>query len=299
MKPTLYVLAAGMSSRYGQLKQLEALGPNGETLIDYAVYDALKAGFGTVVFVVRKEIEGQLKAFYEPRYAGKIEVKWVYQELDKLPAGYSAPAERKKPWGTAHAVLMAKDTITTPFVVINCDDFYSAESYQMAADFFKQKAAPACAVIGFMLGNTLSPNGSVARAVCEVDAAGQLSSIEEHTKIVREEAGIVALQEDGTKLPLAPEAVVSMNFWALQPEVFPVFEAAFSAYLSTELDKPGAEFFIATAIRDAASAGQLPVSVLSCPAPWFGITYPADKEMVQAELAQLHAKGLYPAALFA
>lgn len=298
MKPTLFVLAAGMSSRYGQLKQLEALGPNGETLIDYAVYDAIAAGFGEVVFVIRPEIEEALKAFYEPRYSGKIKTGWVYQELDKLPAGLVPPAERKKPWGTAHAVLMAKDYIKTPFVVINCDDFYSAASYQMAADFFQQHTAPHCAVVGFQLGNTLSPNGSVARAVCQVSSSGELAGIQEYTKILKQGNDILAMDLPEFPVMLPAEAVVSMNFWALQPAVFPIFEAAFADYLKTELNNPGAEFFIATGINNAAAAGQLPVHVLSCPAPWFGITYPADKEMVQQQLAQLHQAGHYPSPLF-
>ncbi len=293
MSPTLLILAAGMSSRYGQLKQLEPLGPQGQTLIDYAVQDAIKAGFGQVVFIIRKEIEEQLKSFYANRYGDQVTVDFVYQELDKLPEGFAVPAERKKPWGTAHAVLMADGVVNRPFVVINCDDFYSAASYQLAADFFVLNQAPACAVIGYQLGNTLSPNGTVARAICQVDDQNQLTDIVEFTKIYRIDGVVTATLEDGSGLPQDPEAVVSMNFWALQPEVFPIFRAAFADYLSTELDKPGAEFFIATAINQAAQNGTLPVSVISCKAPWFGITYPADKSMVMAELAALHQAGVY------
>lgn len=295
---TLLVLAAGMSSRYGQLKQLEGLGPNGETLIDYAVYDAIKAGFGQVVFIIRHAIESEMKSFYGARYGEKIKVDFVYQELDKLPAGFEVPESRKKPWGTAHAVLMAKDVIDGPFVVLNCDDFYSAASYQLAADFFAKNNSPHCAVVGFELGNTLSPNGTVSRAICQVDSNGQLADIVEFTKIAQSADKVIAYQEGGVELEQDPASVVSMNFWALQPAIFPVFEAAFIHFLNESINTEGSEFFIATAINDAARSGDLPVSVLSCQAPWFGITYPADKEMVKQELLNLHSSNHYPPALF-
>jgi NDP-sugar pyrophosphorylase family protein len=215
MKPTLLILAAGMGSRYGGLKQIEPVGPNGETIIEYSVFDAIRAGFGKVVFVIRQSFAKEFKAIFDERLNGKIEIEYVYQELDKLPEGYSLPENRVKPWGTGHAILMAKDVINEPFVAINADDFYGAPAFKVIADFFKNSVSEKqYAMVGYQLKNTLSEFGTVSRGVCKSDENNNLVEINERTKIAREETGIFFTDDDGNKTKLSENELVSMNYWA-------------------------------------------------------------------------------------
>lgn len=294
MKPTLIILAAGMGSRYGGLKQLDEVGPNGEAIIDYSLYDAIRAGFGKVVFVIRRDFEDAFKERFDPKLKGRITVEYVYQSLDKLPEGFTLPAERQKPWGTAHALLMADGVANEPFAVINADDFYGNKAYQAMADFLTASDDPAeYAMIGYNVENTLSDHGTVSRGVCETDANGYLTTVIERTKIIGEADGIYFYEEDG-KHPLNPKSPVSMNFWGLKPNVFEFLKEGFAQFLKEHGQELKSEYYIPLLVNDNIVNGNIKTKVIECDSPWFGVTYIEDKPIVKGKIDKLIADGVYP-----
>ena len=302
MKPTLFVLAAGMGSRYGGLKQLDSLGPNGETIMDYSIYDAIRAGFGKVVFVIRKDFEQDFRQKVLSKYEGHIPVEVVFQATDKLPEGYTCPADRTKPWGTNHAVLMGKEVIAEPFAVINADDFYGRDAFEVIARELSRprvRKGDYC-MVGFRVGNTMTENGSVARGVCATDG-GLLSSVVERTAISYDHNHhIVFTDENGTRQELDPRTPVSMNLWGFTPDYFDYSQREFRNFLDKDINTPKAEFFIPLCIDTLIKSGEATVKVLDTDSRWFGVTYAADRPGVVARFAELHADGTYPAAgLFA
>lgn len=300
MKPTLYVLAAGMGSRYGGLKQLDGLGPNGQTIMDYSIYDAIQAGFGKVVFVIRKDFEADFREKILSKYEGHIPTAVVFQSLDKLPEGYTCPAERTKPWGTNHAVMMAAGVINEPFAVINADDFYGRDAFEVIARELSRphdKKGDYC-MVGFRVGNTMTENGSVARGVCE-NKDGLLTSVVERTAISYDKDGkIVFTDENGEVQTLEPTTPVSMNLWGFTPDYFDFSEREFRKFLDKDINTPKAEFFIPLAIDALIKSGEATVKVLDTDSKWFGVTYAADRPGVVAKFAELHAEGVYPAKMF-
>jgi len=296
MPLTLLILAAGMGSRYGGLKQLDPMGPNGEVVMDYSVFDALRSGFTDIVFVIRRDFAGDFQKFIGGRFVDRVKVSYVFQEMENLPEGFSVPAGRTKPWGTGHAILAAKDVIRNPFVAINADDFYGRDAYRKIADFFAASADPtAFAMPGFQLAGTLSEHGTVARGVCETDAEGFLVKVEEMTAIARTANGIT--NGDDPRV-LTGEEPCSMNFWGLTTAAFPLLEAGFREFLSASADNPKAEFYIPFAISGMIQSGAATVKVLPTTSQWFGVTYQADKPQVVASLRGLIASGEYPEELW-
>lgn len=301
MKPTLFVLAAGMGSRYGGLKQLDGLGPNGETIMDYSVYDSIKAGFGKVVFVIRKDFEQDFREKVLSKYEGVVPTEVVFQALDKLPEGYTCPADRTKPWGTNHAVLMAKGVINEPFAVINADDFYGRDAFAVMGKYLSdENLKPGkYAMVGFRVSNTMSENGSVSRGVCGVDADGNLTDVVERTAISYDpDHNIVFTDENGQQQTLAPGTPVSMNFWGFTPDYFSYSGREFVKFLNEKINVPKSEFYIPTAIDTLIHNGEASVKVLDTDSRWFGVTYPEDRPGVVANLAALHAAGEYPDKMF-
>lgn len=303
MKPTLLVLAAGMGSRYGSLKQMDGLGPCGEAIIDYSIYDAIQAGFGKVVFVIRHSFADAFKEIFSPeRFGGKIDVEFVYQELDCLPEGFSVPEGREKPWGTNHAVMMAKDVIHEPFAVINSDDFYGREGFQVVADFLR--SVEGCrgkyALVGYFLKNTLSEFGSVSRGVCELDDNACLSTVTERTAIQRKADGKVYYAEKGQDHEVSEDSVVSMNFWGFTPDYFGWSEELFKVFLKSDDMKtnPKAEFFIPYVADVLIKRHDASFKVLNCDAKWFGVTYKEDRPDVVAKIGRLIEQGVYPRSLW-
>ena len=296
MKPTLLVLAAGMGSRYGGLKQMDGVGPHGETILDYSVEDAIRAGFGKVVFVIRHSFDEAFRAHVNAeRYGGRIAVEYVYQELDKLPAGFSVPAGREKPWGTNHAILMAKEVIHEPFAIINADDFYGRDAFQVMADHLRTldgKEGDYC-MVGYRLENTLSENGTVSRGVCETDADGMLVGMTERTAIGRTANGIEYKDGDGSMHPLSGDATVSMNLFGFTPDYFAKSEALFVDFLKEHGGEMKSEYYIPFAVNTFIADGRATMRVLKTTAQWFGVTYQEDRPMVVAHLAKLHADGVY------
>lgn len=298
MQPTLLILAAGMGSRYGGIKQLDQFGPNGETIIDYSLYDAIRAGFGKVVFIIREELRADFEEIFEPKLAGKIEIDYAIQALDSYVPAELGEVKRTKPWGTGHAMLCAKDHTKTPFAVINADDFYGLEAFQLIGDFLKTDTDDQLhAMVGYEVKNTLSENGSVSRGVCAVDAYGHLASVIERTKIYEKEGRIVYEEAEGVT-PLSPETPVSMNFWGFKPSVFPLLEHQFESYAIANIDSPKAEFYIPTVMTNLIQTDTGHCKVFRSRSAWFGVTYPDDKPIVQAALKKLHDEGAYPAALW-
>ncbi|MEW6135938.1 MAG: sugar phosphate nucleotidyltransferase [Bacteroidota bacterium] len=301
VKPTLLVLAAGIGSRYGGLKQLDPVGPNGETIIDFSVYDAMRAGFGKVVFIIRKQIEKEFLSFFEGRFKGKMEMDYVYQELDILPEGYKVPEGRIKPWGTGHAVLMAKDKIKEPFAVINADDFYGPGAYTALADFFKAPQPVGIkeyALCGYQLAKTLSDFGGVSRGICETDAAGFLRKVVETHKIQKTHNGYAFPDENDHWVFLPGDTVVSMNTWAFYPEVFADFELYFKKFLDSTTNLEKAEFYIPTVADKLIAAEKARFRVLPVNEQWFGVTYPEDRPTVVEKLKMLKEQGIYPEKLW-
>lgn len=299
MKPTLFVLAAGMGSRYGGLKQIDGLGPNGETIMDYSVFDALRAGFGKIVFVIREDFAEDFKRVVLAKYEGKVPCEICFQSIDKVPAGYSYTPERKKPWGTNHAVLMGKDLIKEPFAVINADDFYGKESFEVLADFLREVEGKqnAYSMVGYRVANTLSDHGSVSRGVCESDAEGNLTNVVERTSIERKN-GQIFFTDGGVDYPIADNTPVSMNMWGFTPEYFGYVEEAFKTFLQEHGQELKSEFYIPTLVNDLIVAGKATCKVLDTTAKWFGVTYAEDRQMVVDKIAALHAAGVYPSPLF-
>ncbi|MDB5263664.1 MAG: nucleotidyltransferase [Adhaeribacter sp.] len=293
IRPALVVLAAGMASRYGSLKQLEKFGPSGETIIEYAVYDAIKAGFDRVVFVIRESILEDFNAVLLPKFAGKIAVDYVLQELDILPVGYTVPANRQKPWGTGQAVWVAGQKINGPFAVINGDDFYGYTSFKIMADYLSKDTSGEPAMVGFKLANTLSDHGTVSRGICRTDQNGYLLDITELTHIVETAEGIVAQTPDG-EINFTGEEVVSMNLTGFPAPVFDYFENNFRQFLDQRANEPKAEFFLPAVVDNLVQTGKARVKVLPTAEKWFGITYPADKPVAVQTLRRLIDQGVYP-----
>lgn len=299
MKPTLLILAAGMGSRYGGLKQLDQMGPNGETIIEYSVYDAIQAGFGKVVFVIRRDIEPAFREALGDKFAQHIEVAYVHQELDNIPAGIEVPAERTKPWGTGHAVLVAADQIQEPFLMINADDFYGREAYVAAAEFLSNVhvAESTWCLIGYQVKNTLSDFGTVSRGTCQVDENGFLTHIVERTKIGKEDGKIVDFATED-KEELDPNAPVSMNMMGFSPTVFDTCRTYFEEFIRENYTQPKAEFYIPEVMGRAIKEGSATVKLLTSEANWFGVTYQDDKPIVQQNLQELTNSGKYPSPLW-
>lgn len=297
-KPTLLVLAAGMGSRYGGLKQIDPVGPAGETIIDYSIFDAMRAGFGKLVFVIRHDIEQQFREIVGSRFEKRIAVEYVFQELDKLPPGYSLPAGRTKPWGTTHAILMAENVIKEPFAAINADDFYGRNAYKVLADHLNA-GSPDYAMVGFILKNTLSDHGSVARGVSRTDAHNYLTSIVEMTKIERDGAGAKNTEADGKVTKLNGDEPVSMNFWGFTPALFPQIKVEFDKFLQKSGNELKSECYIPMTVGDLVKNGQAKVKVLRSPDSWFGVTYREDRPTVVESIRKLIAKGEYPEKLWA
>ena len=299
-KLTLLVLAAGMGSRYGGLKQVDPMGPSGETLLDYSVFDALRAGFERIVFIIRRDIEAEFREKIGSRYKVDVVVDYVFQQLDLLPSGFSVPSDRKKPWGTAHAIWCAREAVTEPFAAINADDYYGCETYKVIGCFLKSAApeSPRFAMAGYRLDHTLSEHGSVARGVCQVDANGKLITISECTGIERIGGEILQKEADGSVRKFHGDEPVSMNFWGLTPAVFPLIEDQLAAFLSTRSSDPKAEYYIPVAIGEMIARGQATLDVLPTDAEWFGVTYREDKPKVMQALKRLHSEGVYPTTLW-
>lgn len=296
VKPTLLVLAAGMGSRYGSLKQMDGVGPNGEAIIDYSVYDAIQAGFGKVVFVIRHSFADDFKeVFNAERFGHRIEVEYVYQELDYLPEGFSLPEGRVKPWGTNHAVMMAASAIREPFAAINADDFYGRNSYEVISSFLSQldgKQGEYC-MVGYEVSKTLSENGTVSRGVCTVDAAGNLTSMVERTQIERVN-GTILFHDEGLDEPLAEDTPVSMNFFGFTPDYFCHSEAYFKEFLTDNIANLKSEFYIPRMVNKLISDGTATMRVLSTKADWFGVTYKEDKPELMRKIEELIEAGVYP-----
>ncbi|MDP4276314.1 MAG: nucleotidyltransferase [Bacteroidota bacterium] len=301
MKPTLFVLAAGMGSRYGGLKQMDGLGPNGATIMDYSIYDAIRAGFGKIVFVIRHSFEADFRAAVVNKYQGHIPVEIVFQELDYLPEGFTCPADRAKPWGTNHALLMGKDVIKEPFAVINADDYYGQESFKILADWLKQKEDKKneYCMVGYRVGNTLSESGSVARGICAMDEKANLTNVVERTYIIRDTDGKIKYKDENDQLvEVGENTPVSMNMWGFTPDYFDYSEVAFKDFLKENEGNIKAEFFIPLVVNNLIVAGQATCKVLDTPSKWFGVTYAADRPMVVEKFANLVKAGVYPAKLW-
>lgn len=295
--PTLLILAAGMGSRYGGLKQIEPVGPSGEAIIDYSIFDAMRAGFGKLVFVLRKEIEQPFKEAVGARFEKRIPVEYVFQELDKIPAGFTVPAGRTKPWGTTHAILMAADAIHEPFAAINADDFYGAESYRLLAQHL-QPGVEDYAMVGFTLDKTLSEFGTVARGVCRVNDDGYLESVVELTAIERKGAQVQNTDAEGRVTSLAGNEPVSMNMWGFTPRVFGQLRERFEAFLRQNGTDAKRECYIPSTVNELVAAGEARVKVLRTQDAWFGVTYREDHPRVAESIRRLVRQGLYPERLW-
>ena len=298
MKPTLLILAAGMASRYGSMKQIDGFGPNGETIIDYSIYDAIKAGFGKVVFIIKEEFADNFRAIYDEKLKGKIEVDYVYQNFDLKQFGIEEEIYREKPWGTAHAILSGRKIVKEPFCVINADDFYGYDAFKKMADFLTTEVNDKnYSIIGYKIGKTLSDFGAVSRGVCKTDEAGNLTEIVERTKVYKKDNAIV-FEEEGTETPLDFDTPVSMNFWGFTPAVFQITEDLFKIFARENKDKPKAEFFIPLMGEHLVNTQKASFKVVPTDNQWFGVTYKEDKPLVQASIDELIKKGNYPEKLW-
>lgn len=298
MKPTLLILAAGMGSRYGKLKQMDAFGPNGETIIEYSIYDAIAAGFGKVVFVIRESFKIEFEDYFRARLGDKIEMEFVCQELDILPSGFQLPETRIKPWGTAHAIWVCKDVINEPFGVINADDYYGVESYRQLHDFLIEPNNKDYSVIGYYLKNTLSDHGTVNRGVCQSDDHGNLVGVKECTKIKRDVDNIIRYPGINEDHVLNDDDLVSMNMWGFLPSYFAYCENSFVNFLDNYIDIENSEFFIPTLIDELIKSGEINVEVIGTDADWFGVTYQEDKPFVMKKIEGLIGSAVYPPSLW-
>lgn len=302
IKPTLVVLAAGMGSRYGGLKQVDPVGPSGEAILDYSVFDAHRAGFGTVVFVIRRDFEEVFKEKVGRKYEGLMEVRYAFQDFDDLPAGYAVPAGRAKPWGTAHAIRAARAVVKGPFAAINADDFYGRDAFLKLADFLRSGGADAAgrlrfAMVGYKLALTLSENGSVARGVCRVSPEGKLEGVTEMTKLVRAGEAAENRENPGAPVRVPLDARVSMNLWGFTPELFTALEERFPRWLDVHGGTEKDEWYIPFVVDEMIREGKATVDVLPTDSSWFGVTYREDKPFVVGEIAKLVAAGEYPVGL--
>lgn len=303
MKPTLLLLAAGMGSRYGGLKQLDGVGPNGETIMDYSIYDAIKAGFGKIVFVIRKDFEDDFRSKILSKYEGHVPAELVFQSLDALPEGFSVPEGREKPWGTNHAVMMAKDVIKEPFCAINCDDFYNRDAFMVMGKFLSELPEDArgkYSMVGFRVGNTLSENGTVARGVCSTDDGGHLATVVERTEIMRVNGAVSYKDEQGEWVTIDDNTPVSMNMWGFTPDYFEYSDTYFKEFLADPKNQTNlkAEFFIPLMVNKLINEGTATVKVLDTTSKWFGVTYSADREATVERIQALVNEGVYPEKLF-
>lgn len=299
MKPTLLVLAAGMGSRYGGLKQLDGVGPSGETIMEFSIYDAIKAGFGKVVFVIRKSFEQAFKEKFANTFEGKIEIAYAFQEINFEVPGIEDMPERTKPWGTAHAVLAAKDHINEPFAVINADDYYGVEAYQLMGDFLREKASPELyAMVGYILSNTISDHGEVNRGVCNTDKEGNLVGMTERLGVGRTENGDHYYTEDGEQKVLAADTLVSMNFFGFHHSLFEELERGFKKFVQENYKNPKSEYFIPLIVNELINADKIKMAVLPTDATWYGVTYQADRPTVVGALKRLTDEGNYESPLF-
>jgi NDP-sugar pyrophosphorylase family protein len=299
MKPTLLILAAGMASRYGSMKQTEGFGPGGETIMDYSIYDAIRAGFGKVVFIIRKDFAENFKNSIEPKLVGKIAIDYVYQDLESFVDKAYLPADRTKPWGTGHAMLCAKDVVTEPFAVINADDFYGLDAFEKAADFLINKCTQKeAAIIGYILGNTLSEHGIVSRGVCDVNSDKLLTSITERIKIYKKDDKIVYEENEATT-ELPGDTNVSMNFWCFHPSIFNLTDILFKDFPKNNVDNIKAEFFIPIIAQHFIDKFEGKINLVSTSAQWFGVTYKEDADSVKKSLYDLIQKAEYPEKLSA
>ena len=298
MQPTLLILAAGMASRYGSMKQIEAFGPNGETIMDYSIYDAKRAGFGKVVFIIRKEFAENFKEIFEPKLKGKIETDYAFQDLGDNTEGFTIPADRTKPWGTAHAILSAKENVNEPFAVINADDFYGCDAFEKAAQFLSQQVNDQTySLIGYELPKTLSENGTVSRGVCEVDENNNLIGIMERTKIYKEGNKIIYEDEEG-KHEVSVNSKVSMNFWCFDQSVFSYIKDLFQQFLKENINNPKAEFFIPIVGDAFIKEKGRRIKVIPTSSQWFGVTYKEDAPGVKQSIEKLVEAGEYPVSLW-
>jgi NDP-sugar pyrophosphorylase family protein len=301
-KPILVVLAAGMASRYGSLKQVDGFGPHGETIIDYSIFDAIRAGFGKVVFIIREEFEQVMREKFDKKLEGKIEVAYAFQNFDLRKFGIDKDIERAKPWGTAHAVMSAKDEVDGPFCVINADDFYGYDAFKKMADFLSNEADDKhMSLMGFELGNTMSDYGYVSRGVCEVTKEGHMASVTERTNIYYDKENNdkkIVFEENGVKNELPADARVSMNFWGFTPKIFDVAMEMFPKFVEENGDNPKSEFFIPSVPDHMVKNGQADFKVIPTSSKWFGVTYVEDKPIVQENISKLLAAGAYPEKLF-
>ena len=298
MKPALVLLAAGMGSRYGGLKQLDPMGPGGETLMDYSIFDAIRANFSKVVFIIRRDIEEAFKAQIGSKYEKFIPVEYAFQALDDLPGGFKVPEGRVKPWGTGHAIYAARNVVKGPFVLINADDFYGRDGYAKLGEFLTQSSANEFAMCGFLMKNTVSENGSVSRGICDIDADGNLANVVEHTKIIKENGKYISCLDNGEKVEFPADTVVSMNMWGFQDTLFDYLEELFIEFLKEKGSELKSEFYIPFVVDALVKAGKCTAKVLISESEWFGVTYPEDKPEVQKKLAGLIADGVYPGKLF-
>ncbi len=299
MKPTLLILAAGMGSRYGGLKQMDKVGPSGETIIDYSIYDAIRAGFGKIVFVIRREIEEEFKEVFIDRLKGEIDIDYVFQELTMVPEGVKVPENRKKPWGTGHAIMVAEEKINEPFAAINADDFYGSQSFGVIAEFLRNNQNENdYAMVGYQLDKTLSDFGHVARGVCKTDENGFLKEVTERTNIQRTEKGIAFTGENGEEVILSGNETVSMNFWGFKTSVFSWLSRYFTEFIKEHGDEPKSEFFIPILVMELIKIRQAKVKVLQSGEKWFGVTYKADKEDVMQKILNKVKAGEYPEKLW-
>lgn len=300
MKPTLFVLAAGMGSRYGGLKQLDGLGPGGETIMDYSIYDAVNAGFGKLVFVIRQSFENDFREKIVSKYEEKIPVELVFQELDKLPEGFTPHPDRVKPWGTNHAVMMGKEVINEPFAVINADDFYGRESYKVLADYLStlEGSENKYCMVGYRVGNTLSESGTVARGVCETDEDRNLTGVVERTQVMRVDGDVCYKDENDQWVAIDDNTPVSMNMWGFTPDYFKYSDDYFVQFLKENADNLKAEYFIPLLVNHLIVTGKATVKVLDTPSSWFGVTYAEDRPGVVAKLKSLVDEGIYPSPLW-
>ena len=301
MKPALVVLAAGMGSRYGGLKQLDALGPSGETIMDYSVFDAIRAGFGKVVFIIRKDFEDDFRRLVLKKYEGHVQTEVVFQSINDLPEGFTCPEDRTKPWGTNHAVLMAKDVINEPFCVINADDFYGRDCFAVMGKFLSALPAGSknvYSMVGFRVANTLSENGKVSRGVCEVNAKRHLTTVVERTEIIRRENGVC--YKDGEDwVRIEDNTPVSMNVWGFTPDYMKYSEDFFKGWLKSNINVPKSEYFIPLMVNELINSGTATCEVLDTTSKWFGVTYAEDRQGVVDKIAELVKEGVYPVKLFA
>jgi UTP-glucose-1-phosphate uridylyltransferase len=301
MNTTVLILAAGIGSRYGGMKQMDSFGPSGETITDYSIYDAIRAGFDRFVFVISPQMEEEFRTDYVKKFPSNLKVECVIQSIDNIPDGFTRPAERIKPWGTAHAVLMAKDVIKEPFAVINADDFYGGESYKIMHDFLirtTEEVPGQYCMVGFELQKSVSEHGSVARGVCQVDDHGFLKEIVERTKVYLKDDGIVYEEENGSVFALDRMDTVSMNLFGFTPDFFDHIEVIFKDFLGENIQNLKAELFIPLVVDKLINSGEARMSVLQTPESWFGVTYQEDKPNVLSSLRTLVDKGLYPESLW-